>query len=285
MPSLAPFPGRGIPPYGLGMRPARTPLGRVRDAVLWPLVERHFGKAMLPGCNALRAEAGLAPLASPLELYRAPSRVLVMTGPPLEYPRDAVPANVCFVGFQPWDAPGSAPEYLAEPGDPWVLVTCSSDYQGDEELARVAVEALADEPVRVLVTLGHAEGVPELPTARNVRVEQFVSHGHVLPRAAAVVCHGGMGIVAKSVAAGVPLVCVPFGRDQPEIARRVAESGAGVVVKQKQLRADRLRTAVRRARGLSSEADRAARVMAEHSGPGPLATAVEELVPNGHPVG
>ena len=102
-------------------------------------------------------------------------------------------------------------------------MTCSTDYQGDEELARVAVEALRDEPVRVLLTLADAFDGVDLPTADNVRVERFVPHGHVLPHAAAVVCHGGMGIVTKAASAGVPTVVVPFGRDQPEIARRVVE--------------------------------------------------------------
>jgi hypothetical protein len=37
-----------------------------------------------------------------------------------------------------------------------------------------------------------------------------------------------MGIVAKAVAAGLPIAAVPFGRDQPEVARRVVEAGAGV---------------------------------------------------------
>lgn len=54
------------------------------------------------------------------------------------------------VGFQTWDAPAEAPAYLSEPGDPWVLVTCLTDYQGDEDLARVAAEALRGEPYRVL---------------------------------------------------------------------------------------------------------------------------------------
>ncbi|WP_261560809.1 hypothetical protein [Frankia tisae] len=56
------------------------------------------------------------------------------------------------------------PDWLAEPGDPWVLVTMSTDYQGDyqgdERLAEVAVEALRDEPVRVLVTLGAGVSLP-----------------------------------------------------------------------------------------------------------------------------
>ena len=129
-----------------------------------------------------------------------------------------------------------------------MLVTCSTEYQGDEALAAAAIEGLRDEKVRVIVTLADAHGAGELAAADNVRVERFVPHGPVLERAAAVVCHGGMGIVQKAVAAGVPIVAVPFGRDQPEVGRRIAESGLGVLVKQKDLSASRIRSAVRQAR-------------------------------------
>ena len=40
----------------------------------------------------------------------------------------------------------------------------------------------------------------------------------ILEIAACVVCHGGMGITQKALAAGVPVCAVPFGRDQPEVA-------------------------------------------------------------------
>ena len=50
----------------------------------------------------------------------------------------------------------------------------------------------------------------------------------VLDRAVCVVCHAGMGITQKALAHGVPVVAVPFGRDQPEVARRVEVAGAGV---------------------------------------------------------
>jgi UDP:flavonoid glycosyltransferase YjiC (YdhE family) len=141
---------------------------------------------------------------------------------------------VRFVGAQSWDPPAPEPEWLREPGEPWVLVTCSTEYQGDEALAAAAIDALRGEPVRVVVTLADAHGA-ELPSAPNARVERFVPHGPVLERAAAVVCHGGMGIVQKSIARGVPVVAVPFGRDQPEVARRVVESGAGVALRAKRL--------------------------------------------------
>ncbi|MDF1606320.1 glycosyltransferase [Nocardioides sp. YIM 152315] len=280
MPSVVPVPGRGVPPYGVGMKPMGGPLGRARDAVVWKLVERVFAKAMLPGLNDLRRDAGLREYASPLDSWRPPRRAIAMTAEPLEYPRTDLPANIHLVGTQPWDPPAERPPYLDEPGDPWVLVTCSTDYQGDERLARVAAEALRDEPVRVLITLADAYDDAALTTSGNVRVERFVPHGHVLPRAAAVVCHGGMGIVTKAACAGVPAVVVPFGRDQPEIARRVTEAGAGVTLRPKRLTPERLRGAVRRAMTMSAEAKAVARRLDPTGAPGRFADAALSLVPS-----
>jgi UDP:flavonoid glycosyltransferase YjiC (YdhE family) len=48
--------------------------------------------------------------------------------------------------------------------------------------------------------------------------------------AAVVVAGGGHGMVGKALAAGVPLVLVPGGGDQRELARRVGRLGAGAVV-------------------------------------------------------
>jgi MGT family glycosyltransferase len=272
LPSLLPVPGKGIPPYGLALRPLGGPLGRVRDRVLWKLIEREYGKAMLPRLNALRTEAGLPALASPIDHVLGPDRLIVMTGEPLEYPRADLPPNVRFVGAQLWDPPAAAPAWLDEPGDPWVLVTTSTDYQGDEQLARVAVAALRDEPVRVILTLADAYDTADVAPAPNVRVERFVPHGPVLERAAAVVCHSGMGIVQKAVAAGVPIAAVPFGRDQPEVARRVVEAGAGVRLRTKDLTPERLRATVREALAM--------RPPARGTGGGArFADAVEELDP------
>ena len=281
LPSVVPLPGKGIPPYGVGLRPASGTLGAVRDRIGWKVVERMFGKAMLPGLNGIRAEHGLAALTSPLTIFEPPYQIIATTAEPLEYPRTDLPANVHLVGAQPWDLPSERPAYLDEPldgrVDPWVLVTCSTEYQGDDELARIAVEALAGEPVRVLITMADAYDNARIPTAANVRVERFVPHGHVVPDAAAVVCHGGMGIVTRAASAGVPMVVVPFGRDQPEIARRVTESRAGVTLKPKGLTPQRLRDAVRRAMSMSADAHRVAAQLDPAGAPGRFADAVESL--------
>src|SRR5690349_4106453 len=285
MPTVVPIPGKGVPAYGLGMKPAHGPLGAVRDRVLWKVVERMFGKAMLPGLNELRRELGLRELTTPLDNWRPPNTILALTSEPLEYARPDLPDNVHLVGSQPWEPPAERPAYLDEPGDPWVLVTCSTDYQGDEQLARVAAEALAGEPYRVLLTLADAHDGAGLETHGNVRVERFVPHGQVLPACAAVVSHGGMGIVGKAFTTGVPNVVVPFGRDQLEIARRVTEAGLGVSVKPTELTPQRLRAAVQQAIGLTTATRAAARESAGSDPAGRFADAAETLVPARQPAG
>ena len=87
-----------------------------------------------------------------------------------------------------------------------------------------------------------------------------------------------MGITQKALAHGVPVVAVPFGRDQPEVARRVEVSGAGVRLPLKQLDPDRLRTAVRRAIGLQPGAARIAAAFAAAGGAAAAADAIAGLL-------
>jgi MGT family glycosyltransferase len=279
LPSLLALPGKGIPPYGLGMKPMRGPVGRLRDGALVRVLIRQYGAAMLPGLNRLRAAEGLPELTSPVDHMLSADRLLVLTGDPLEYPRGSdLPGHVRFVGAQSWDPPGAAaPAWLGEPGDPWVLVTNSTDYQRDEALPLAAVEALRDEPVRVILTLADAYDTVEIAPAPNIRVERFVPHGPVLERAAAVVTHSGMGIVQKALGAGVPIVAVPFGRDQPEVARRVVEAGAGVRLPARKLTPERLRAAVRQAMTMRPAAEAAGARLRAAGGASRFADTVEEL--------
>ena len=70
-------------------------------------------------------------------------------------------------------------------------------------------------------------------------------HSEVLRHAAAVVTHGGHGTVIKTLAAGVPLVVMPLGRDQPDNAARVVHHGAGLRLRPS-ARTGAITTAVRR---------------------------------------
>jgi UDP:flavonoid glycosyltransferase YjiC (YdhE family) len=50
----------------------------------------------------------------------------------------------------------------------------------------------------------------------------------VLREAAVVVTHAGHGIVMKALAADIPMLCMPMGRDQNDNAARVVARGAGL---------------------------------------------------------
>jgi UDP:flavonoid glycosyltransferase YjiC (YdhE family) len=119
-------------------------------------------------------------------------------------------------------------ERLAESGDPWVLLSLSTTLQGQAEVLPRLVGALGALPVRVLVTLGGVLAPDSVAAPDGVTVCGYVPHGTVLPQMSAVVTHAGMSSVATALAAGVPMVCVPQGRDQPLNAARVEELGAGL---------------------------------------------------------
>jgi len=108
-----------------------------------------------------------------------------------------------------------------------------------------------------------------------------VPHGPVLERASCVVCHGGMGITQKALAAGVPVCVVPFGRDQLEVARRIEVAGAGTRLPAGRLRPDRLRVAIREAMTKKTGAERIASVFAATGGPKAAAGALEDLLQDG----
>ena len=112
----------------------------------------------------------------------------------------------------------------------------------------------------------------------NARVEAFVPHDVLLDRTACVVTHGGMGATQKALAAGVPVCAVPFGRDQPEVARRVEVAGAGTRLPSGRLTPQRLRQAVIAATACRDGAQRVAAGYVAAGGPGSAADALEGLL-------
>ncbi|MDQ0261462.1 glycosyltransferase [Sinomonas atrocyanea] len=276
-PYTPPVTSSGTPPFGPGLPPLAGPVGFLRDRLLRPLIMGQLEKRFLPGINAVLAANGVPTVTSADQFFRSAPLTLVATSEPFEYPHPDWAPDLRLIGALPWEPPAEAPEWVEEPGAPFVLVTTSSEYQADEALARAAVEGLAGEPYRVVVTM--PAGVPDLrPLPANVRVERFIPHGPVLARSAVAVTHGGMGATQKALAAGVPCVVVPFGRDQLEVAARVKHAGAGIRVPKGRLTPSRLREAVHRAAGMAEGARRTAAGYRAAGGAAAGAQAVEALI-------
>jgi MGT family glycosyltransferase len=278
-----PYPSRDAPPFGPGLVPARVRIGRLRDRMLAPIV---FGlmQRFLPQLNDVRVRAGASPLAHIVELYLQPPLLLHMTAEPFEYPRRDWPKNFALVGPGLWSpSTVSTPAWLTSSAKPIVLVTCSSEFQDDGALIDVAIAALgADESVQLVCTTAGTDPARfRAPT--GVIVERFVPHALVLPQACTVVCHGGMGITQRALAAGVPPCVVPWGRDQLEVARRVVQSRAGALVPRAKLTPVRLRAAVEEARRNADGAAGVAAVFARAGGTDRAVALLEGLLVSGRP--
>lgn len=278
-PYFTALPGRGAPPFGPGLPPATGLFGRLRDGAVGRIVTAKMSALALPGINAARSRVGLPPLETMADFLTRPPRVIYFTAEALEYPRASWPECFRFVGPGAWGPETEEPDWLAEVDRPIVLVTCSTERQEDRAILEAALEGLPREGFFVVGTSGSF--APEEVRAHpqpHARVERFIPHGAILPRAAAVVCHGGMGITQRALAQGVPVVVVPFGRDQLEVARRVEHAGAGVRLPQAKLSASSLASAVQRARTLEAGAQRVAQAFSQAGGDGAAADAVEDLL-------
>ena len=99
-------------------------------------------------------------------------------------------------------------------------------------LQRIA-RALASLPVRGVITTGPAIDPAEIPAAPNVVVVRAAAHSELIPESALVITHAGHGTLIKALAAGVPALCLPLGRDQGDNAARAARHGAAAVLSAK----------------------------------------------------
>jgi UDP-glucoronosyl and UDP-glucosyl transferase len=177
-------------------------------------------------------------------------------------PPSSLPSHHVYVGPLWWERSDEVPSYLDAPGAPWVLLTVSSAPQAEEmTLVRTALRALAAYPVRVLLTLSERHKVEEIGIVPpNARIERFVPHAAVLARSRLLLSHAGHGIVMKALYYGVPMVLVPWDRDQPGVAARAAALGAADVVMRHELTEVRLSTAIERVLGDPSYQQHATRI-------------------------
>ncbi|MCW2649274.1 MAG: glycosyltransferase, family [Mycobacterium sp.] len=249
---------RGVPPFGPGLRPWPGVLGRIRDGALRPLLTGVLNRSVLGPLNQVRAQAGVAPVGSFDEFLLRPPLNLVAGGEPFEYHHPDWGDAIQMIGpccFDP--APAAVPEWLNTIDRPIVVVSTSSERQGDTKLAVTTMAALADDPVHVVATI--PAGAPDGATVPpNATVRDFVPHSVVLDRAICAVTHGGMGATQKALARGVPVCVVPFGRDQFEVARRVEVAACGTRLPAKKLTVGRLRDRIHQSMSMTEGARRVA---------------------------
>ncbi|OKH75032.1 glycosyl transferase [Mycobacterium sp. SWH-M5] len=218
------LPSKGLPPVGSGLAPGVGLRGKLRDATMRAMTARSWKRGVAQRAAA-RVGIGL-PADDP-----GPLRRLIATLPALEVPRPDWPDEAIVVGplhFEPTSAVLEIPV-----GDgPVVMVAPSTAVTGAQGMAEMALECLRPGETlppgaRVVVSrlAGPATAVPPWATVGLGRQDELLTHADV------VICGGGHGMVSKSLLAGVPMVVVPGGGDQWEIANRVVRQGSAQLVR------------------------------------------------------
>lgn len=285
------IPSRDTAPFGLGLPPSSTPLGRLRNRSLSWLFNRVIFRDVMTHFQQVRHSVGLSAPATPGDI--SPFLYLQGTTPAFEYPRSDLPPQVHFIGpFLPeppvsFTPPSWWPDLSS--GRAVVHVTQGTVATQSEQLLVPTIEALADLDVLVVATTGGkpVESVKLDMLPSNVRIERFIPYHYLLPRVDVMVTNGGYGGTQIALAHGVPLVAAGQTEEKAEICARVAWAGVGINLKTKTPTPTQIHAAVTTLLAAPRYHQRARAIQADfarHNAPCVAALLLEELALTGQPV-
>jgi UDP:flavonoid glycosyltransferase YjiC (YdhE family) len=209
------------------------------------LIDRLVNRGLTP----FRAAHGLPPVSHVADRWwNSPDRAIGLFPDWFASPQPDWPPQVVLSGFPLWDergysaVPDELEAFLAA-GEKPVVFTAGSAMLHAHEFFQTAVDACRRSRRRGILLTRHAEQLPDrLPD--EVQHFDFVPLGSLLPRAAAILHHAGVGTLAQGLAAGIPHLSMPMSHDQPDNAARLRRLGVGLTIKPKHFRAERVAAAL-----------------------------------------
>jgi rhamnosyltransferase subunit B len=172
------------------------------------LIGRAVDWGLAQAIDAFRAELGLRPASRPvMRWWRSPELVIGFFPEWYSPPQSDWPEQTLLGGFPLYDARGQGisaelEEYLTDGEAPlvfsqaWLIKDANDYFATSVEVARALRR-------RAVLLTPHPEQLPRSLPA-GIRHFGFVPLSTLLPRAAAIVHHGGMGTLGQALAAGVP---------------------------------------------------------------------------------
>lgn len=227
--SLRPLPG--VPPVSSGLRRPRTPQEHAEvEAAASQSVAVMNG--WLPMLNDARASLGLGSCDDVLEVFDRRARLLLAVCAAFDFPATSLPGNVRYIGplldpaewWQPWVSPWSL-----ESDVPRALIAFSTTNQNQGGALQRTINAVGRIEMEAVATLGPIEA-STLQAPKTVTLVSGAAHDAVMKDVSLAVTHGGHGTTSRALRYGLPLLVMPMGRDQDDIALRVEACGAGLVL-------------------------------------------------------
>ena len=279
---------RDTAPSGMGLPPSSSAFGRLRNRALNLLSQKVLLRQSQNAASYLLDHMNSRPLPTfILDAGLLADRYISPTVPEFDYPRSDLPAHVRYVGaVHPGPSGGfRLPPWWAElDGDrPVVHVTQGTIDNADlGRLVEPTIDALGGEDVIVVATTGGRD-ISQLKVAlpMNTFVAEYIPHDLLLPKVDVMVTNGGYGAVQRAVSMGVPLVVAGNTEDKPEVAARVAWTGAGLNLRTGTPTPGAIRSAVREVLNDGSYLGAARRLegaFARRDGVAEIAALVDEVI-------
>jgi len=227
------LPGSNRPPGVMRILPGKGIPGRIRDRLLASLFNAFINK-YCKLINEVRTSHELPPIDNTTDIFFNSDLRLVTTLKSFDFPSEPMPENFYYtgpiLGDPDWVEPWSNPWKMNDER-PLVVVSLSTTYQNQAPTIQAALDALKDMDVMGLLTLGPAIEGEKFNVPENVVVVKSAPHSQIFPMADLVITHAGHGTIMRSLQHGVPLICMPMGRDQDNNAVKVKYHGCGLKLK------------------------------------------------------
>ena len=198
--------------------------------------------------NAFRAELGLAPVKNIFGSWaHSPLKSIGLFPEWFASPQTDWPPNTKLAGFVLFsDGSATLPadlERFLDAGTPPIIFTPGTEMKRAHEFFTTSIQALTRLGRRGILLSRHTEHLPStLP--EGIISFPYIPFDSTLPRAAAIVHHGGIGTIAQAFAAGIPQVIRPMAHDQPDNAARVQRLGVGLTIPPRQYTPDRVHSSL-----------------------------------------
>jgi rhamnosyltransferase subunit B len=252
--------------------PGRSPLlqvpswtGRWGVKLAYQMIDRKYEQMIGVPLNRIRCSMELPPVRGIAAWMRSPQQIICLWPEWLYGRQPDWPAHADTTTFVSYDGAstltgngGTARETegwsLREEDAPIVFTLGTAMSQGRRFFA-AAAEACAISRRPGLLLTQRPEQLPEsLP--EGVEHLFYAPFGELLPKAAAIVHHGGIGTSARALEAGIPQLMVPLAYDQFDNSSRFAAIGVATELPIEELNAETLAGALDRLLGSSIIAER-----------------------------
>jgi len=264
--------------------------------VLGPRLNRFFLDTMMKQYQAkavtsFRDEMGIADHGNPMfEGQHSPTCVLALFSKVFAAPQPDWPKQTHVTGFCYYD--GRHEEQMTrelcdflDSGPPPIVITLgSSAVWVARDFFRESIEAAKQLGLRAVLLIGDERNNPGQLPNEMIAID-YAPYQALLPRASAVVHHGGVGTTSQGLLAGVPTLIVPFAFDQSDNAEHARRLGTSRTLYRQKYRASKVATELNRLLTDNRYLEKARSVGAQlkrENGPGIAADLIEQHLVGTH---